>query len=316
MFKEFSAKKVDDAIKQGLAELGLTLDDVTVEVLDAGGFLRKAKVRLTVDEKDPAPVTETKDVKKEKKLEKDEKVEKVEKVEKAENAENAGKSVADKPAGKQSDKARKPEVKADKPIKTDKAEKTEKVDNAEKAENAEIEKKPRRLKAEDKDALDRARSFIADVTALMGFEVNVTLSGDGETVNIDAPDRDDSLIIGRHGETLSALSYLAETCIRAEKCHTSVTVDCNGYRGRRAASLSSMARRKADECVRRRRKIKLEPMDRTDRRTVHSALNDDGRVTTASEGKEPYRCVVILPAGKDKNRGDRAERIEEITDED
>ena len=316
MFKEFSAKKVDDAIKQGLAELGLTLDDVTVEVLDAGGFLRKAKVRLTVDEKDPAPVTETKDVKPDKKLEKDEKVEKVEKVEKAENAENAGKSVADKPAGKQSDKARKPEVKADKPIKTDKAEKTEKVDNAEKAENAEIEKKPRRLKAEDKDALDRARSFIADVTALMGFEVNVTLSGDGETVNIDAPDRDDSLIIGRHGETLSALSYLAETCIRAEKCHTSVTVDCNGYRGRRAASLSSMARRKADECVRRRRKIKLEPMDRTDRRTVHSALNDDGRVTTASEGKEPYRCVVILPAGKDKKRGDRAERIEEITDED
>ena len=310
MFKEFSAKKVDDAIKQGLAELGLTLDDVTVEVLDAGGFLRKAKVRLTVDEKDPAPVTETKDAKPDKKLEKDEKVEKVEK------AENAGKSVADKPAGKQSDKARKPEVKADKPIKTDKAEKTEKVDNAEKAENAETEKKPRRLKAEDKDALDRARSFIADVTALMGFEVNVTLSGDGETVNIDAPDRDDSLIIGRHGETLSALSYLAETCIRAEKCHTSVTVDCNGYRGRRAASLSSMARRKADECVRRRRKIKLEPMDRTDRRTVHSALNDDGRVTTASEGKEPYRCVVILPAGKDKKRGDRAERIEEITDED
>ncbi len=303
MFKEFSAKKVDDAIKQGLAELGLTLDDVTVEVLDAGGFLRKAKVRLTVDEKDPAPVAETKDVKPDKKLGKDEKVEKVEKTEKD------GKNVADKPAGKQSDKARKPEVKAEK------TEKSEKVDNIEKTENAETEKKPRRLKAEDKDALDKARAFIADVTALMGFEVNVTLSGDGETVNIDAPDRDDSLIIGRHGETLSALSYLAETCIRAEKCHTSVTVDCNGYRGRRAASLSSMARRKADECVRRRRKIKLEPMDRTDRRTVHSALNDDGRVTTASEGKEPYRCVVILPAGKDKKRGDRAERVEETIDE-
>ena len=94
MFKEFSAKKVDDAIKQGLAELGLTLDDVTVEVLDAGGFLRKAKVRLTVDEKDPAPVTETKDVKPDKKLEKDEKVEKVEKVEKAENAGKSGRNAA------------------------------------------------------------------------------------------------------------------------------------------------------------------------------------------------------------------------------
>ena len=84
-------------------------------------------------------------------------IRKVEKVEKAEKAENAGKSVADKPAGKESDKARKPEVKADKPIKTDKAEKTEKVDNAEKAENAETEKKPRRLKAEELALLRRNR---------------------------------------------------------------------------------------------------------------------------------------------------------------
>ena len=307
MYKEFSAKKVDDAIKQGLAELGLTLDDVTVEVLDAGGFLRKAKVRLTVDEKaassadEQSAAPETAEKKEPVKTEKTEKSVKTEKTEKPEKPEKAA------------PKKPKKQTEADKPTEPD--EKDEKGEKDEKSEKPETEKKPRKLKAEDKDALDRACTFIADVIKLMGFDVNVTLSGDGETVNIDAPERDDSLIIGRHGETLSALSYLAETCIRAEKCHTSVTVDCNGYRGRRAASLSSMARRKADECVRRRRKIKLEPMDRTDRRTVHSALNDDERVTTASEGKEPYRCVVILPAGKDKRRGCGFDRRAEVGSE-
>ena len=46
---EVTAKKVDDAIKQGLEQLGATLDDVTVEVVDAGGLFRKAKVKLTLD---------------------------------------------------------------------------------------------------------------------------------------------------------------------------------------------------------------------------------------------------------------------------
>lgn len=321
MVKEFSAKKVDDAIKLGLAELGVTLDDVNVEVLDYGGFLRKAKVRLTVekeeqaetpaaqskaDEKaatEKAETVKTEKVEKPRKAETTEKTEKTDKVEKAEKVEKV--------------------VKAEKPkkqTKPNKPEKTEKADIGEAAEKSEAKTEPpvkmRRLRAEDKNALERACAFITDVTKLMGFDnLTVTLSGDGETVNIDAPERDDSLIIGRHGETLSSLSYLAETCIRAEKCHTSVIVDCNGYRGRRAASLSAMARRKAEECVKRRRKIKLEPMDRTDRRTIHSALNEFSGVTTASEGKEPYRCVVILPAGKGGGKPRYAEERTEAPDE-
>ena len=151
------------------------------------------------------------------------------------------------------------------------------------------------MSAEDKVAAAHALAFIKDVTEKMGFVATVEADDSGENISISAAEGDDSLIIGRHGETLSALSYLAETCARAEKSHISITVDCNGYRERRAASLTAMARRRANECAAKRRKIKLEPMERVDRRTVHNALTDDERVTTASEGKEPYRCVVILP---------------------
>lgn len=309
MFIEVSAKKVEDAIKQGLEQLGLTIDDVTVNVLDQGGFLRKAKVRLTVDEKED----EKSEVKAEKteKSEKPVKSEKVEKVEKTVTTEKAtAKTEADKSAKpKKQNDAREKAVKTDALAKaksaSEKPQKPAKAETASESEASASSAEPaKRKRSEDnKEAVNKALEFVKETTRLMGFEgLEIKQSeSQPEFLEITAPERDDSLIIGRHGETLSALSYLAETCVRAEKCHVNIAVDCNGYRDRRAASLSAMARRKADECVRRRRKIKLEPMDRTDRRTVHSALNDDERVTTSSEGKDPYRCVVIFPARNGRN---------------
>lgn len=154
----------------------------------------------------------------------------------------------------------------------------------------------RRLRAEDREAAGHALEFVKKIVELMGFDAaTVDADEDIEHVNITAPEGDDSLLIGRHGETLSALTYLAETCTRAEKCHVNIVVDCNGYRERRAATLTAMAKRRARESASKHRRIKLEPMDRTDRRTIHCALADDEYVTTASEGKDPYRCVVITP---------------------
>lgn len=284
---EVSAKKIDDAIKQGLAQLGAELDQVNVEVIESGGLFRKAKVRLTLEDK--AETTEK-----------------------------------DKNAEKKSD-GKKPAVAAEKkpstaPVAEKSAVADEKTDVPKKQENAKSEKpvKPVRekekapaeksktdgvpVKTEDgskngeskKAAMEQALTFVKEVVVKMGFEgVDAVL--DGDTIRLTAPTGDDSLIIGRHGETLSALSFLAETLGRAEKHHVAITVDCNGYRARRADSLTAMAKRRANECVQKRRKIKLEAMERIDRRTIHNALTDDERVTTASEGKEPYRYVVIYP---------------------
>lgn len=293
---EVSAKKVDDAINQGLQQLGTTLDKVTVEVVDAGGLFRKAKVRLTLDEPEKAekPI--------ENKVEN--KAAKPEKPSESKQVEPAKPEKAEKPIEKKTEKTEKPTVQ--KPAKPEKAEKQEKQEKPvervkpQKAERDDAETKeehkPRVLRDEDKAAAAKALEFIETTLAKMGFDGTTVAAGeDVEHIEITAPSGDDSLIIGRHGETLSALSYLAETGARAEKCHVNIVVDCNGYRERRAQSLTAMAKRRANEAVSKRRKIKLEPMERIDRRTVHNALGEDVRVITASEGKEPYRYVVIIP---------------------
>ncbi|MCH5160921.1 MAG: KH domain-containing protein [Clostridiales bacterium] len=304
---EVTAKKPEDAIKQGLEQLGATLDEVTVEVLESGGLFRKAKVRLTLErEETPAEKPEKESDKPVEKApaDKPEKPAKQqpEKVEKSAPVKPEKTEKADKPEKKASaekaEKAEKPAKKAapTKPEKADKQEKTEKADKPEKVEK--VEKTPKHTKEEEKQALSHACEFVKAVVDKMGFEAAVSLNDENGMIEIDAPAGDDALLIGRHGETLSALSYIAETAERAEKYRIGVTVDCNGYRGRRAANLTAMARRRADECVNKHRRIKLEAMDRTDRRTIHFALADDDRVTTASEGKEPHRYIVICPKKK------------------
>ncbi|MDE6401257.1 MAG: KH domain-containing protein [Clostridiales bacterium] len=325
---EVTAKKVDDAISQGLKQLGASLDEVNVEVVEAGGLFRKAKVRITLEreekqpsqtdvkrdeptvaesaEKKPAQPekTQTRPENKSAKPAQPVKKQAQAKNDKAPSEENrSAKNVGEKSGASAQD--RKPKSEGKKQPQAQNAEQS--ADGASnvaaQSEGGAETAKRRKPSAEDKLAAEHALAFIKEVTEKMGFEgLTVAVDESGENISITAAEGDDSLIIGRHGETLSALSYLAETCARAEKSHISITVDCNGYRERRAASLTAMARRRANECAAKRRKIKLEPMERVDRRTVHNALTDDDRVTTASEGKEPYRCVVIIPK---TNKNDR-----------
>lgn len=308
---EVTAKKVEDAINQGLAQLGVGLDEVNVEVVEAGGLFRKAKVRLTLERESEASKEGTNKSEPAKKEEPAPVKSEPEKAEKPESKEPAAEKTEKQNAQvtkKQKNDTAKPETKneggepvADKSEKLARNNAPKKETNDSEAESAQhIERaKPRKLSDEDKVAAAHALEFVKETAQKMGFtDLTVEADENPELINITAPAGDDSLIIGRHGETLSALSYLAETCARAEKCHISITVDCNGYRDRRAASLTAMAKRRANECVAKHRKIKLEPMDRVDRRTIHNALTDDNRVSTASEGKEPYRYVVIIPNKK------------------
>lgn len=284
---EVTAKKVEDAIKQGLEQLGASLDEVNVEIVESGGLFRKAKVRLTLDKEEPekpqekeTPKAEAAPAKKQDGAQSHKPTEKPEAPAPAKKQENAPVKKQERaPAKKQGEK------KPQQPPKQQAA-----------APEAHKEDRPKKTSAEYKAALDKSVDFIKTVLEKMGFTTDITVqaNADGD-IDITAPAGDDSLIIGRHGDTLSALAFLAETLGRADKCHINFTVDCNGYRGRRAASLTAMAKRRADECVNKKRKIKLEPMDRVDRRTIHNALNDDDRVSTASEGKEPHRYVVIIP---------------------
>lgn len=363
---EVTAKKVDEAIKNGLEQLGASLDEVQVEVIESGGLFRKAKVRLTLEREssetaEEAPVPEQKKAD-EKPPVKPEPVQKkpaaqpekpqeraAQKPDAAEPRAKAEKQ-HDKKADKKSDKptakrteqskndksagrpAPEPAEKAETPTKgevsakdeqpltseepqkpTKKSAKKDRDQAKDRKQNAPESAEPREKRSHEEVLAARkaAAAFVKDIVEKMGFDATVELDEtDGERINITADAGDDSLLIGRHGETLTALSYIAETAARAEKNRVDIVVDCNGYRERRAASLSAMARRRANECANKHRRIKLEPMERIDRRTIHNALTGDDRVTTVSEGKEPYRYVVILPASSHKRRDQKPHNAE------
>jgi spoIIIJ-associated protein len=104
-----------------------------------------------------------------------------------------------------------------------------------------------------------------------------------------------ALFIGKHGQTIDAIQYLANAITRAEGGDHEVIVDAAGYRARRTATLENLARRTAQRASATGRRVALEPMTPVERKIVHEALKDDPEVETASEGSEPNRFVVVFP---------------------
>lgn len=140
-----------------------------------------------------------------------------------------------------------------------------------------------------------AMDFIREVVEKMGIDVQISAmcSKEGD-VYIDIEGKDAACVIGKRGQTLDALQYLTRIAVnKGDKEYTNIIVDAGKYRAKREKTLVLLARRFADKAVRTKRPMKLEPMTAYDRRIIHSALHDHKKVTTRSEGKEPYRRVII-----------------------
>ena len=103
------------------------------------------------------------------------------------------------------------------------------------------------------------------------------------------------LLIGKHGQTIDALQAIANAAVYRSGTHKSVTVDAAGYRDRRRQTLEGIADRSAERAARGER-VLLEPMSPVERKVVHERLKEFPGVQTASEGTEPNRYVVVLPA--------------------
>jgi spoIIIJ-associated protein len=104
------------------------------------------------------------------------------------------------------------------------------------------------------------------------------------------------MLIGRHGQTIDAIQYLANAILyRAHDGHRRVVVDAAGYRARRQAALDAIATRAAERASATGQRVELEPMTAVERRIVHERLKDDPEVETLSEGTEPNRYVVVIP---------------------
>jgi len=120
--------------------------------------------------------------------------------------------------------------------------------------------------------------------------------GDEGEIILDVVGADLAILIGRHGRTLDALQAVVSAITnRSLGYRYPVIVDVEGYRHRRRQKIEDIARHAADRSVRQHAPVRLRPMTAYERRIVHVALRDDRRVSTASEGEEPFRMVVVKP---------------------
>jgi spoIIIJ-associated protein len=143
-----------------------------------------------------------------------------------------------------------------------------------------------------------ARALLERSLAALGIAGTVAVDEHDDEVVATVSGHDLGVLIGRHGQMIDALQYLANTIAHRAvgEDRRRIVVDAAGYRARRAATLESLARRGAEQASATGRRVELEPMSAVERRIVHEALKDDPEVTTESEGAEPHRYVVVLPS--------------------
>ena len=307
---ESSAKTIEEAISAGLEKLGVSISDVTIDVLEEGskglfGLFgsRQAKVRLTLKETEADPLEALTAAKPARsaapaKPAAPKAPEAPKPVKPAAPKAEAPKAEAPKAEASKAKPA--PRKEAPKPAKAD-APKAEapKAKPAPKAPVQPIEKPvvtmiPADQVVED-SAPGRALAFLRELTHLMGVEVSIEVGTDAEG-NVFANMTGDTLgiLIGRRGETLDALQYLTSLKVnRGQEGYTRVTLDTENYRAKREEALTRLANRMANRAIKTGRKVSLEPMNPSERRILHSALQANDQVDTHSEGEEPNRHVVI-----------------------
>jgi spoIIIJ-associated protein len=148
----------------------------------------------------------------------------------------------------------------------------------------------------DDDSLaGAAREIVKRIAAGIGADVSVAAREADGVVTVTCSGEDVALFIGKHGQTIDGIQYLANAITRARGGAYDVVVDAAGYRARRTATLEGIAHRTAQRVSATGRRAELEPMTPVERKIVHEALKDDPAVETSSEGSEPNRYVVVLP---------------------
>jgi spoIIIJ-associated protein len=141
------------------------------------------------------------------------------------------------------------------------------------------------------------RELLTEITQAAGVHCRIEISEDDEAVTASLVGGDLGLLIGRHGQTIDAIQYLANVIAWRElgEGRKDVVVDAAGYRERRRETLEALALRSADRARSSGESVDLEPMSSIERRIVHLRLKEVDGVSTRSEGEEPYRYVVVEP---------------------
>ncbi len=151
---------------------------------------------------------------------------------------------------------------------------------------------------DESDLAAEARELVQRIVDGIGVPAQVDVDEGDETITVTCTGPDLGMLIGRHGQTIDAIQYLANaTMYRGHSDdRKEVVVDAAGYRARRRASLEALAVRSAERALSDGETVELDPMTAVERKVVHIRLKEFDGVETTSEGTEPNRYVVITPA--------------------
>ena len=306
-YMQFSAKTKNEAITKACIELGVSSDQLDIQVVSEGssGFfgigskpaiIKACKKEESSEEKEIEKIIDSVkiDALKEETAKEVQKpavksVSKAPETKKETSAEKAKEERQPKPVR---EKQFKEKVSREKPVREQK-ERPAKEKPVRAAKAIEIITDPEEIK----DIEERALVFLKDVFASMDLgEVTITSkynTTDG-CLEVNFEGEDMGILIGKRGQTLDSLQYLTSLVVNKGKSdYIRVKLDTEDYRRRRKETLENLARGIAYKVKKTRKPVVLEPMNPYERRIIHSALQGNKFVETVSEGEEPYRHVVV-----------------------
>jgi spoIIIJ-associated protein len=150
---------------------------------------------------------------------------------------------------------------------------------------------------DESEQASEVRDVVERILEAIGVQARIEIVETDEAVTATIVGRELGLAIGKHGQTIDAIQYLANAVVwrgRGDE-RKAVVVDAVGYRARREATLDALAKRSAERAISSGRSVELDPMTAVERKVVHLALKETDGVVTRSEGTEPNRFVVIDP---------------------
>jgi spoIIIJ-associated protein len=143
------------------------------------------------------------------------------------------------------------------------------------------------------DPIDEARKFLLQVSEQMGAPISIEMKRDGKQVLFVMTGEKIALLIGKRGQTLNSLQYLTQLIInRFSNQYLTVILDAEDYRNRRNDTLIQLAHRLALKALKTGKDVALEPMPSYERKVIHTALSNNKRVKTFSDGSDPHRHIV------------------------
>ena len=300
---QFSAKTKSEAITKACIELGVSSDQLEIQVISEGsnGFfgigskpavIKVRKIESVSEEEEMKEIVETVKLdsfKEEAPVQEEKKTEAIKPVKKEIKE---PKVVSEKPRQPKPVKERAAKEKQPREFREPK-EKQVREKTAKPVKPA----KPVEILTDPEEVENRAKVFLRDVFASMNLgEVEITSeynTTDG-SLEVDFEGEDMGILIGKRGQTLDSLQYLTSLVVNKGKSnYIRVKLDTEDYRKRRKETLENLARGIAYKVRKTRKPVILEPMNPYERRIIHSALQGNKFVETVSEGEEPYRHVVV-----------------------